>query len=84
MEIGDRHGIAATASEVRDIVGGLDDGVIASIAALGATCEEIAEAQAWLTSDDYLHRELHHTLSGRAAQVFDILEAQLPEPDEPR
>jgi len=55
--------------------------VIASIAALGATREEILEAHAWLASDDYLHRELHHSLSGRAAQVFYLLEAELPEPD---
>ena len=74
---------AASASEIRDIDGALDDGVIASIVALGATREEILEARAWLASDDYLHRELHHSLRGRAAQVFDILEAELPEPDRP-
>lgn len=81
MKPGDRYGRAATASEIREVVGTLDDSVIASIEALGATREEIAEAQAWMTSDDYLHRELHHALSGRAAAVFDILEAELPEPD---
>ncbi len=79
----DHHDRAATASEILDIVGALDDSVIASIVALGATREEILEAQAWLTSDDYLHRELHHPLHGRAAQGFDILEAELPEPDRP-
>ncbi len=78
----DHHDSAAIASEIRDIVGALDDSVIASIVALGATREEILEAQAWLTSDDYLHRELHHSLHGRAAQVFDILEAELPEPNQ--
>jgi hypothetical protein len=79
----DPHDKAATASETRDIVGALSDGVIASIVALGATREEIVEAQAWLNSDDFLHRELRHSLHGRAAQVFDILEAELPEPDRP-
>jgi hypothetical protein len=79
----DHRDTAATASEIRDIVGALDDSVIAGINALGATREEVLEAQAWLTSDDYLHRELQHSLHGRAAQVFDILEAELPEPDRP-
>ena len=72
----------ATASEIRDIVGTLDDSVIASIVALGATREEVLEAQVWLSSDDYLHRDLHHALQGKAAQIFDILDAELPEPDE--
>jgi hypothetical protein len=74
---------AATASEIRDIVGALEDSVIASIVALRPTPEEVLEAQAWLSSDDYLHRKLHHSLHGRAAKVFDILEAELPEPDRP-
>jgi len=74
---------AATASEIRSVVGELDDSVIASIVALGATREELLEAKAWLGSDDYLHRKLHHTLQGRAAEVFDILEAELSEPDAP-
>ena len=76
-----QDGNAATASDIRHIVGALDDSVIASIIALGATREEILEAQAWLTSDDYLHRELHHSLHGRAAEVFEILEAELEEPE---
>jgi hypothetical protein len=73
----------AAASDVREIVGALDDSLIASIVAIGATREEIQEAQAWLASDDYLHRELHHSLHGRAAAVFDILEAELENLDEP-
>ena len=74
---------SAAASEIRTIVGALEDSVISSILALGATREEILEAQAWLTSDDYLHRKLHHSLRGRAAEVFAILEAELSEPDAP-
>lgn len=76
-------GRPATASEIRAIVGPLDDAVVTGILQLGATRGDILEAQAWLTSDDYLHRELHHALQGRAAQVFEILEAELPEPDRP-
>jgi hypothetical protein len=83
MNIANKPDKGATASEVREIVGTLDDSVIASIVALDATRDEILEAQTWLASDDYLHRELHHSLQGRAAQVFDLLEAELPDPDQP-
>ena len=69
----------ATAGEIRQILGALDDSVVIAILGLGATLEEVREAQAWFTSDDYLHRTLHHQLSGRAAEVFRILEEQLPE-----
>lgn len=73
---------SATAAEIRDIVGPLDDAVITAILGIGPTRDEIIEARAWLTSDDYMHRELHHALHGRAAQVFDILASELPEEPE--
>ncbi len=76
-------GRPAVASEIRDIVGPVEDAVITAILDIGATREEVLEARAWLNSDDYLHRRLHHALTGRAAQVFEILEAELPEPDRP-
>jgi len=74
----------ANPREIREIVGPLDETVISSIFALGATPQEILEARSWLNSDDYLHRKLRHVLQGRAAQVFDLLEAELPEQDRPR
>jgi hypothetical protein len=73
----------ATASEIREIVGPIEDEILTGILALGATREEVLEAETWLSSDDYLHRQLHHGLSGRAAEVFAILETTLPEPDQP-
>jgi hypothetical protein len=79
----DRHDTPATASEIRELIGAEDDEIVTSILALGATSAEILEAQAWLGSDDYLHRELQHALSGRAAAVFEILEAELADPDRP-
>lgn len=72
----------ATATEIHQILGSLDDAVVTAILALGATQDEIREAQAWLSSDDYLHRTLHHQLSGRAAEVFQLLEEELPEPEQ--
>jgi hypothetical protein len=73
---------AATATEIRSIVGPADDAIISSILALGATRDDVVEAKTWLVSDDYLHRKLHHSLQGRAAEVFEILEAELAQPDE--
>lgn len=73
----------ATATEIREIIGPVEDATLTSILEVGATREEVLEAYVWLSSDDYLHRQRHHTLSGRAARVFDLLEAELPEPDQP-
>lgn len=72
----------ATASEIRAILGPSDESLVVDILKVGATYHEVLEAYAWITSDDYLHRKLLHNLHGRAAEVFDILESELPEPDE--
>ncbi len=68
----------ATGSEVREILGPLDDAVIAAILGLGATRNEVLEAYAWLSADDQIRRERHSTIHGRAAQVCRLLEAELP------
>jgi hypothetical protein len=73
---------SASAAEIRDIVGPLDDAVITAILSIGPTRAELVEACAWMTSDDYLHRKLHHALQGRAAEVFDILVSELSEEPE--
>lgn len=70
----------ATASEIVEIMGRLDDAVIAAILKTEATRDEVLEAYAWLSADDYLHRERHRTIHGRTAAVYRILEAELPPP----
>ena len=72
---------AAAASEIRAIVGPIDDAMLVRIAEIGATREEVLEAWTWLGSDDYLQRARHHMLSGRAAAVVNVLEAERPERD---
>jgi hypothetical protein len=72
-----------TSEEVREIVGTLDDEVVSAIIATGAPAAEVAEAQAWLTMDDALAKELHHRNRARVAEVYDILAAP-PEADEER
>jgi len=77
------EGRPALASEIRELLGALDDRVVADILDVGASREELMEAKTWLASDDFLHRDLRHFPQGRAGQVLDILEAQLPDPDQP-
>ena len=72
----------ASASEVRAIVGPLDDAVIARIVATGASAAEVLEAYTWLTADDHLGTELEHTCRGRVAQVYEILEDETQPTDE--
>ena len=74
----------ATASEIRAIVGHLDDGVVARIIATGATPAEVLEAFTWAHADDQLGRELLRRPHGAAGAVFDILMREEPDPDELR
>jgi hypothetical protein len=64
----------ASASEVRAIVGPLDDAVIARVLATGASAAEVLEAFTWLNADDQLGTDLDRTCRGRVAEVYDILE----------
>ncbi len=72
----------ATAEEIADIVGGIENGTLAAIMATGATRDEVLEANTWLNADDDMHRELHHAPRGVVAQVLDILEAETVQPEE--
>jgi ribosome-associated translation inhibitor RaiA len=69
---------AATAGEVRDILGPFESDLIAQVMATGATAADVTQAYAWLRSDEHLLRGLQHDLEGAAAKVFDILDAAYP------
>lgn len=73
----------ASADDVREIVGPLDDQVVARIVATGASAAEVLEAHTWMNADDYLG-ELEKHKSPKVQQVIEILEAELPEPEEAR
>ena len=60
---------SATASEIIEIVGHLDDGVIAGILATGACPAEMLEAFTWAPADDQIGTELRHTRTGVAGEV---------------
>ena len=48
----------ATASEIIEIVGHLDDGVVVRILATEASPAEVLEAFTWVNADDHLGTEL--------------------------
>lgn len=73
---------SVTAREIEEIVGELEPATIESIIATGATREEVLEANAWLSADDSLHRELHRMPHGTVAQVYEILEAEISAPND--
>ena len=75
---------SATASEIIEIVGHLDDGVIARILATGPTPAEVLEAFTWVSADDQLGTELQHGRHDAAGAVYDILLQEEPDPEELR
>jgi hypothetical protein len=64
-----------TREAIQRVLGPTDDTLAAEIAATGATAEELAEAHAWITSDDALMSDLRPLPKGRVAQLVDILAA---------
>lgn len=67
---------AATASDIRSIVGPLEDEVIAQIVGIGATSAEVLDAYTRYRSDQLQERRLDYELHGKAALVFDVLQAE--------
>ena len=74
----------ATAAEIQEIVGPLDDAVLVSIVETEATPAEVLEAFTRATADDQIGTELEHRPRGGVARVYDILKREEPEADERR
>ena len=75
---------AATASEIRSILGPAEDEVITRILATRATPAEVLEAFTWANADDQIGTELRHSRSGAVGEVYEILTSLDPDPDELR
>jgi hypothetical protein len=69
-----------THDDVVSILGPIDEIVIAEIVATDASREELAQAWAWINSDEALIGEGRHLPAGRVAVLIDLL---TPEEDEP-
>ena len=64
----------ATGQEIRKLLGACsEDETITEISKIGATEAEIAEARAWLDSDDYMAVELKKRMSPRILEVYEVL-----------
>ncbi len=74
----------ATAVEIIEIVGPLDDAVLMRIVETEATPAEVLEAFTWATADDQIGTELEHGRRGVVARVYELLKREEPEPDERR
>jgi hypothetical protein len=74
----------ATAAEIIEIVGQLDDAVLMRILETQAARAEVLEAFTWVSADDQIGTELEHGPRGVVARVYDILKREEPEPDERR
>jgi hypothetical protein len=74
----------ATAAEIIEIVGPLDDAVLIRIVDTEATPAEVLEAFTWTTADDQIGTELGHRPRGAVARVYEILKREEAEPDERR
>jgi hypothetical protein len=74
----------ATAAEIVEILGPLDDAVLMRIVDTEATPAEVLGAFTWATADDQIGTELGHRPRGVVARVYDILRREEPEPDEHR
>jgi hypothetical protein len=61
-----------TRKDVTALFGDLDDVVIAKIIATGATCDELAEAHAWIANDEPLMNAGRPLPSGRVARLVDL------------
>lgn len=63
-----------TRDDVIKAVGEIDDVAIAEIIGIGATAEELAEAQAWLANDEPLMNAGRPLPTGRVGELVEILE----------
>ncbi len=74
----------ATAREIIEIVGPLEDDVLLQILEAGPTAAEVLEAFTWADADDQIGTELERGPRGAVTRVYDILKMEEPKPDERR
>ncbi len=62
-----------TSQDVIAVLGPVDRALIAEIIATGAEAEELAEAWAWVNSDEALIGEGRRLPNGKVAELVDLL-----------
>jgi hypothetical protein len=71
-----------TRKDVIETLGELDELTVANIIATGATAQELAEAQAWLSNDEALINTGRPLPTGRVGQLVEIIAAKEQEEEE--
>jgi hypothetical protein len=66
---------AATARDVRRLLGELDAAKIADILALRPSLAELEQTAAWVAGEGDVPAQEGHPLTGKAAAIYDITEA---------
>jgi hypothetical protein len=69
------NGAELSHDDVAAMVGTADDATIAAILAIGPTAEDLTEALAWVEGKDDVMGEMERPLTGKVAQIYDILTA---------
>lgn len=64
---------ALARSDVTTALGEMDDVVVTEILDIGATPEELAEAQAWLTNDEAMMNSGRPLPAGRVGRLVEVL-----------
>lgn len=67
---------AATAEEIRHMVGDVDDAIVSSIMRTGASAAEVLQAVQWFRGGGGLEDEAGHEPHGAVKAVYEILQAE--------
>lgn len=65
-----------TSEDVVALLGPIDETMIADVIATGATAGELAEAWAWINSEEALVSEGRRPPTGKVAELVDLLSSQ--------
>lgn len=65
---------ALTERDLVDMLGPMDDGIIAAILHTGASMEEIEQASLWLDENHYAMSTTDRVMRERARRVYEILD----------
>ncbi|HEX2147115.1 MAG TPA: hypothetical protein VHG11_05615 [Pseudorhizobium sp.] len=65
-----------TRDEIRKVLGPVEDTFAAELAATGATAQELAEAWAWVNSDEALMNDGRPLPGARVAELVALLESE--------
>lgn len=70
-------------AEIRRLCGDLTDERVAEMIATGATVEDLEIALAWSAGESDVMGEERKPLSGRSAQIYELLTPELDEEEDP-